>query len=476
MASKPNLLYVFADQLRLSSLGYAGYNKAQTPCIDAFSRESLNFTQAVSGHPVCAPYRATLFTGKYTTSTGMVINEIRINPNQYCIGHALSDGGYETAYIGKWHLYANEWGNHEDPRNSFVPPGPDRLGFDDYWAAYGFHHEYYAPTAYYHEDTPEKIYAEAYEPDDMTDLAMRHLKRLRQNPDKPFAMFLSLGTPHDPWVPENVPKADLDATPAKGYSLPPNYLPQDDPHGDAWAHLSEDERKALPEWMRVYDAMVRNLDRNIGRLLTFAKDEGLLEDTIIVFTSDHGECFGAHGRRAKNIFYEEAVRVPFLLRLPGGRRAGDTCDACLNTVDLMPSLLGLLHLPIPKDVQGMDLSPLMRGESGAKEPPFAFLQGTGAVADWEDGHEWRAIRDRQYTYARYRADGSECLFNHHNDPYQMQNLAEDPAYRDIISAYRSVMQAKMDSLHDTFPPSNYYRDHWTRDRKIIQTATERYGG
>ena len=164
LSKKPNLLYVFADQLRRASCGYTGYANAQTPNIDAFHADSMDFCQAVSGHPVCAPYRATLFTGKYTSSTGVVINEIRFNPNQRCIGHVLTEGGYETAYIGKWHLYADELGNHFDPKNSFVPKGPDRLGFDDYWAAYGFHHEYFAPHAYYHEDGPQKIYADRYEP------------------------------------------------------------------------------------------------------------------------------------------------------------------------------------------------------------------------------------------------------------------------------------------------------------------------
>ena len=104
MANRPNLLYVFADQLRRTSCGYTGYKNAITPNIDAFHDCSMDFTQAVSGHPVCAPYRATLFTGKYTSSTGVVINEIRFNPNQRCIGHVLTEGGYETAYIGKWHL------------------------------------------------------------------------------------------------------------------------------------------------------------------------------------------------------------------------------------------------------------------------------------------------------------------------------------------------------------------------------------
>ena len=105
---KPNLIYVFADQLRYSSVGYNGDKKAVTPNIDAFSKESVIMDNAVSGHPVCAPYRASLFTGKYTTSTGMVINEIRINQNHRTFANVLSENGYETCYIGKWHMWANK--------------------------------------------------------------------------------------------------------------------------------------------------------------------------------------------------------------------------------------------------------------------------------------------------------------------------------------------------------------------------------
>ena len=138
---KPNLIYVFADQLRYFSLGYAGDERALTPNIDRLQAESTDLCQAVSGHPVCAPYRASLFTGKYTTSTGMVINEIRMNTNHHTFADVLGENGYETAYIGKWHMYAAELGNHYDPKNSYIPKGRDRLGFDDYLAVNNYRHE-----------------------------------------------------------------------------------------------------------------------------------------------------------------------------------------------------------------------------------------------------------------------------------------------------------------------------------------------
>ncbi len=467
MSAKPNLIYVFADQLRYDALSCNGCEYISTPNIDALAQQSLCVDNAVSGHPVCAPYRASLFTGKYTTSTGMVINEIRMNPNHRCIAHELTDGGYETCYIGKWHLYAAQLGHHYNTANSFIPKGPDRLGFDDTFAAYNFHHEYYAPRAYYHLDTPEKHYAEGYEPDFMTSYAISHLKRLSRA-DKPFAMFLSLGTPHDPWTRENVPEKYYNMVKDTAFHLPGNYSPRNDPHADMWARLSKKERGELGEWMRVYYAMVANLDDNIGRLTAAVDSLGLRDNTIFVFTSDHGEMFGAHGRRAKNIFYDEAARVPFLIRfgdkLPKGRR-----DFCFNTVDIMPTLLSLMGLPYPKEVEGQDLSECVLG-SGDNSTP-SLMMGTGPTAVWGPGREWRAVRDKRYTYAVYRADKKEFLFDNISDPLQTKNLAKDPKYADIKARLINSMREQMAKINDGFWPNLKYRRLWTKRRIILRTAT-----
>ncbi len=205
MSSHPNLIYIFADQLRYQSMGYNGDELATTPNIDEFSYESTIMENVTSAHPVCAPYRASLFTGKYTTSTGMVINEIRINPNHKTLPMVLNENGYNCEYIGKWHLYAAQLGHHFDAKNSFIPPGENRLGFNGYFASYNFHHKYFKPYAYYHLDSPEKIFCDKYEPDYQVDLAIERLKKLK-NDNKPFSLFLSIGTPHDPWNKENVPE------------------------------------------------------------------------------------------------------------------------------------------------------------------------------------------------------------------------------------------------------------------------------
>lgn len=465
---KPNLIYVFADQLRYFSMGYAGDSNALTPNIDRICGESVNLCQAVSGHPVCAPYRASLFTGKYTTSTGMVINEIRMNTHHHTFAQVLNEGGYETAYIGKWHMYAAELGNHYDVKNSFIPKGPDRLGFDGYFAGYNFRHEYEPGTAYYHLDTPEKIYYDKYEPDAQTDMAIEQIKRLSEG-DKPFALFLSIGTPHDPWIPENVPEEYLERFKDKKFTLPPNYLPENDPHADDWARLSEKEREELPEWMRVYYAMTANLDDNIGRLKKAIQDMGMDENTIFVFTSDHGELFGAHGRRAKNIFYEEAVRVPFLIQWKNHLEEGTKRDFVLNTVDIMPTLLSMMSLPIPNEVEGKDKSKSIYGTESDEDG--ALMMCTGPTAIFGDGQEWRAFRTKRYTYAVFKSDGKEFLFDDWQDPYQMKNLICDPKYQEIASELKAQMYKKMHAINDNFQNNTWYEKNWIKDRIILKTAT-----
>jgi arylsulfatase A-like enzyme len=458
----PNLVFLLADQLRYQPCGYAGDRRARTPNIDAFARESASFSNAVSGHPVCAPYRASLFTGKYTTSTGMVINELRINPNHECLAHVLARHGYQTAYIGKWHLWANQLGNHHDPKNSYTPPGPHRLGFDGFWAAYNFHHEYY--KGYYHTNSPDRIAVPGYEPDYQTRMAIDVVREYAAA-HSPFALFLSVGTPHDPWNADNVP-ADYYAMFEPSPNLPPNYQSENDPYADNWGRFSEpDERAAIGQWARVYNAMTADLDHNFGRLMQAIQKAGVADDTIVVFTSDHGEMHGAHGRRGKNIFYEEAVRVPFLIRWPGRIPAGSVTDACLNAPDIMPTLLSMMQLPIPAKAEGMDLSHCARGNPGP-EPEAAFMQGMGAVASWEDGHEWRALRGKRFTYAVYRVDGRELLFDNRSDPYQLCDLARDPAARDVLKHHRALLARRMRELDDTFEASTWYRDHWTKDRVI----------
>jgi arylsulfatase A-like enzyme len=199
------------------------------------------------------------------------------------------------------------------------------------------------------------------------------------------------------------------------------------------------------------------------------KQTGLDKDTIVMFMSDHGEMFGAHGRVFKMTFYEESARVPFIIRWPGNVPAGAVTDACMATPDIMPTILGLCGQKIPAAVEGMDLSQLALGRPGP-EPEFALLQGMGHTFQWQDGFEWRALRDKQYTYARCLKDGKELLFDNTNDPLQKTDLATNPAHAAKLADLRRKMNAKMVAIHDDFKPCSWYRDHWTDDRVIMRSG------
>jgi len=465
--ARPNLVYVFADQLRYHSCGYSGDEYARTPNIDRLASEGCNFHQAISSTPVCSAYRSSLFTGKYTSSTGMVINELRLSPEHECLGHALTKGGYRTSYIGKWHMWANQLGHHDLTQNGFIPPGPYRLGFDGQWAAYNFNHEYYKSP--YFENDAQRHIRQGYEPDEQTDAAINFLKSAGRNPD-PFALFLSWGPPHDPWDATNVPPEYLDLFRNTNIPRRPNYSEIPDPYADNWAHPGNDFYAHLADYQRVYYAQAATVDWNLGRLLRALDDTGLAANTILVFTSDHGEMFGSHGRRAKLIFYEEAARVPFLVRWPARIRPKQVSDTLLGTPDIMPTLLSMLGLPIPRTVEGVDLSRHALSQGGAG-PEAAHMQGLGTTAAWTDGTEWRGLRDYEYTYAIYRRDGRELLFNNRRDPYQLRNLAEDKANDATLRHYRELSQTFRKERNDAFESCTWYRDHWTKDRNIVMTAT-----
>jgi len=161
--------------------------------------------------------------------------------------------------------------------------------------------------------------------------------------------------------------------------------------------------------------------------------------------------------------------VPFLVRWPEALPAGRVADACLGTPDIMPTLLGLMGLPVPKAVEGMDLSHCALGRGGP-EPEAALLQGTGTTAAWADGHEWRALRDKRYTYAVYRRDRSERLFDNQADPWQTGGLVGDAKHAEALDRLRKRLKRRMEELNDTFEACTWYRDHWTRDRNILRGA------
>ena len=214
--------------------------------------------------------------------------------------------------------------------------------------------------------------------------------------------------------------------------------------------------------------MVADLDYNVGRLRAALDELGVTEDTVFVFTSDHGEMFGAHGRRAKNIFYDEAVRVPFLIKW-GSRISPGKRDFCFNTVDIMPTLLALMGAECPSEVEGKDLSCCLTADATDDTP--SLMMGTGPTAVFGPGREWRAVRDKRFTYAVYRSDKTEYLFDNIADPLQTRNLAHDERFNGEKERLKTAMYAKMREIGDEFDGNLRYMGRWVKKRRIVRTAT-----
>ena len=469
--NRPNILFIMADQLRHDTCAREQSFDTHTPRIREFMRQGVEYTNAVSMAPLCGPFRASLFTGCFSSTTGYVVNEIRARADLPTLARSLNADGYCSAYVGKWHLYASEekvLGKaddfHDNEKNQFVPPGENRLGFDDFWAAWNFNHEYY--KGFYYRDTMDRQEIDGYEPDVMTDIAVRQIGQYA-NANDPFFMCVSYGTPHSPWTEDNVPAEWLELFKDVDFDYPQTYRDSSAPWWHEWfdeAWWLKNIKPRIPTWQKIYHAMTANLDWNFGRLLDALEKSGMAGNTIVVFTSDHGEMFGAHGRVHKNIFYDEAARVPFGIRWPDHIPAGMQSDTCLNTPDIMPTLLTLAGVDIPDSIQGIDLAHTALGQPG-KDKDLALLQGMGVSVDWLDGHEWRAIRTRRYTYGVFR-DGNEELYDNREDPLQKKNLAGIGAYDSLLQDLQRRYSERLARTDDHFMNMTWYRDNWIKEGTI----------
>jgi len=425
---KPNLLFVFADQLRASSVGYAGEEAVRTPNIDAFAESGAIYTNAVSMLPVCGPYRGSLITGRTPLSTGLVINDVALKTTETSIGHCFKQAGYDTAYIGKWHL---DGPNRPAP----VPPGPRRQGFD-YWMGANFEHNY--DRSYFTDNDGTQRKWEGWDAIAQTDDTIRYLKE--RDSDNPFCLFLSWGPPHHPYrlVPEEYLKMyDPDAIEGR-----PNC--PDVPRQDLWG----------------YYAQTTFLDDQFQRLLDTIAELGVADDTIVVFTSDHGDMHGSHGLYKKQWPWNEAIKIPFVIRYPGSVPGGTRVDAPINVIDVMPTLLGLAGLPVPEPVEGADLSPFLTGKR--QDPPESVLimnpcpfsigdsRGDDQYPDFRGMRfEYRGVITDRYTYVR-TIDGPWMLYDNREDPYQLANLIDDADHAGTREHLDGLMRAHMASINDEF--------------------------
>ena len=411
-ARRPNIVYVFADQMRAHAMGCMGNKQVITPHLDKLAGEGMLVTNAISCEPVCSPYRAQLMTGRYSHSTGVIHNDIRLPDNEVVISELMKKQDYATGYIGKWHL-AGYRSNPVDAKS--------RRGWD-FWAVRNCSHQHLKPE-YWLNDAKEPIRVPGWEPDVQTDLAVEFIKKNKQ---APFCLFLSFGPPHNP------------------YKAPEKYVEM---YKDKKLNLRPNVPDRNTENLLQYYAMTTSLDTCVGRINEALDQAGISEDTIIVFSSDHGDMLGSQGHRLKQRPWEESINIPFIIRYPRKIKAGQRRDWIVSSVDVMPTLLGLCDTSIPSQVQGMDYSSTFLGKS-KKQRDAAFLfnvhRGGGPNTDW------RGIRTKKWTYA-YHFSGDWVLYDLKNDPYQLKNLIDDPKFAAKKNQLREQLESMRKALGESLP-------------------------
>jgi arylsulfatase A-like enzyme len=465
-AQKPNVLFVFPDQLRADMCGVYGGRNIATPNIDRLASEGVVFTNSVSTCPLCTPYRGMLQTGRYPTHSGIIINFVEASHAQspHCLADLFGAAGYQTGYIGKWHLAAgvHKGGNPttgaatcalaDDVDYDFVAPGPQRLGYR-HWQAYNFHYDYY--NYWWYEDEPKMRTSDRYEADTETDQAIAYMEKCRQSA-RPFLVTVAPHPPHPPFTSSYTPEGYWERAPEKPW-WPPN-VPADNP-------CTDDE-------LRCYLAMIQNADDNLGRLLDYLESSGLARNTIVVFTSDHGEMMGSHGRVQKMVPYAEAINVPLIMRWPQRIAPGIRVDALQTPMDHLPTLCGLAGLSIPSEVDGIDLSAVVTGMGSDGRDGVLIGHYSSSELLLETGTtwpEWRGVRTKQHTYVRWLA-GAEELYDNLTDPYQMENLAEGGSASEVLVRLRSRMSDLLAAAHDDFRPGSGYADWYDDCRNLVRTA------
>jgi len=414
----PNLLIIHTDQLSSWAVSaYAGrltktpnYGKilVETPNIDSLAKQGAILYNFFTNSAVCTPSRGCLVSGRYPHAHGAYRNNIEMNRDEMTIARILQNSGYETGYTGKWHLDG-------DPKPGWVRP--DRsMGFAD--CRYMFNRGHWKKIVEQPQGNPEvspyKVIGDTktFTTDWLADKTIEFIAKPRT---KPFFYMVSIPDPHtsftvrEPYmsmydpeemtVPNTFEESPASSKPNRGKS-----------------------REAVKKNKAHYCGLVKCIDDNVGRILTSLRDKQILDDTIIVFTTDHGEYMGEHGLYGKNQWYRTAYRIPFLVRWPKKIRAGTVVEQFVTNVDVQQTLLGLMGIDPSGREQGRDASPLLRGEE-IKWKDEAMIHHSSLEA--------AGIFTPNYELV-LKANGQHMLFDRLNDPEQTKNLCGKPEYGDII--------------------------------------------
>ena len=424
-SDRPNVVVVFTDQQRWDSVGLHGNPLDLTPNLDRMARRGTHVPNAFTAQPVCAPTRACLQTGLYPTTSGIYRNHLRLSARIPTLAHHFGGAGYQTGYIGKWHL------TDRDP-----VPLEERGGYQSWLAAnvLEFCSDAYSTTLY--DEQNQAVQLPGYRADALGDAAIRFVDAHQH---EPFYLFLSFLEPHHQNHLDSYPAPDGYAERYAGRWTPPDLAALG---GSSAQHLAG------------YWGMVKRLDEVLGRLLDALKSLELLDDTIVAFTSDHGCHFKTRNSEYKRSCHDASIRVPLALQGPGFDGGGEIADL-VSLIDLPPTFLDAAGLPVPSEMQGRSFLPLTRGER-AGWPDDVFVQ----ISESQVG---RALRTKRWKYSVSAPDrdawndaGSdryveEFLYDLEADPTELTNLIGLPAFDDVATDLRARLVRRMVAAGEAAP-------------------------
>jgi arylsulfatase A-like enzyme len=421
---QPNVLLIFVDQQRWDTLGVNGSPMGLTPHLDRLARRGTRFLLPITNQPVCAPARACLLTGQYATTHGVWRNGLGLTGEEQTLATSFAAAGYQTGYIGKWHLAPKESGP------GWVPP-QYRGGFAGVWEAANVLEFVSQPsdTVLYDAQGGE-VRPPGYRVDAMTDRALHFLRASRR---EPFFLMVSYLEPHH--------QNDVDQ-----YVAPDEYTRR-----YANPYVPPDLRALPGSWpshLPGYYGCIANIDHNVGRLVDALESEGLAQNTIVVFTCDHGSHFKTRNAEYKRSCHDSSLRVPLVIWGPGFDRR-QVVPEPVGLVDVPPTLLDAAGLPVPETMQGRSLLPLVRREAACDTwPEEVFVQISESMVG-------RALRSERWTYCAVApgvggatAPGAETyvdshLYDDYADPHQLVNLVGRRQFAEVADRLRARLQARM---------------------------------
>ncbi len=423
MKEQPNILVFFTDQQRWDTLGINGYTENLTPNFDRLARQGTFFKQAVSPQPVCGPCRSCLQTGQYASFTGNWRNGVGLNPDAPHLAEFFKAEGYRTSYMGKWHLSSGT--------GPAAVPQENRGGYEDWLAANAVEGVSGPYSSVLWNEKDEEVRLPGYRVDAQTDAMIRYLKdRAEESEDesRPFMLINSYLEPHHQNTDNSYPAPKGMENTYQGAPLPPD--------------LQMLEGSAPADWAG-YCAMIKRLDEALGRTMDVLISTGLVENTVVVFISDHGCHFYTRNGEYKRSPHESSVRVPFAF-WGGAWDGGGERNEATSLLDFMPSLLDTAGIEIPKEIHGRSLLPLTRNEN--KDWPEARLIQFG-----DNGMcPGRAVRTQRWKYAvtapdEYSGQGSAPeyiethLYDLQTDPYELKNIVTSEVHASVKAALKKQL-------------------------------------